>query len=452
LVTLVGLFLAGLFSVVMMCVYCYKSMDPRPHVITDSGEYQVQSGGPEVDAMQKELAKLAHMPRINAAQFKKQYMDLNADQLIPMVQKNTWTLLAEKTTNGIKHVYSSLAFGIEKDWFAVPGHMLAEHPDTLILFKAKATSGIYYNFEALKWQYVKQIGPYSSSDLAMVEFAGLPFIDKITHLLQKDEDNMHQVEGFTRVSFSYTDQGCDTLEVQAKSPAEIVNSDNYSADFSKDKHQKVRNIVRLELDETSIAGMCCRSYIIKNTKVPRKLGWLHIAGKGHYALAGRITQEDVARFAAYLKPKLSEFKQQVGYVEVLTTPHILDEHGKMLTFKTDPAVQYGMYRLGVLSRKFTRPLVSRTIESPLAKNWQYVEDGVLKVKEPPLPILKGPALLKRRGKVDPMLKSLEGMENKQNIYSKFFRPHHYDGVVLRISAQTYNRKNSYLIRSTSWKS
>jgi len=428
LVTLVSLFLAALFSVVMMCVYCYKSMDPRPHVITDSGEFQPQSGGPEVDAMQRELAKMARMPRINAAQFKKQFMDLNADQLIPIVQNNTWTLLAEKTTNGIKHVYSSLALGIEKDWFAVPGHMLAEHPDNLILFKAKATSGIYYDFETLRWQYVKQIGPYSGSDLALVEFAGLPFIEKLTHLLQKDEDNMNGTEGFTRVSFKYSDQGCDTLESQAKSPAEIVNSDNYSAEYSPDKNHKVRNIARIELDETSLCGMCCRSYIIKNTKVPRKLGWLHIAGKGHYALAGRVTQEDVAKFALFLQPKLSEFKKQVGYVEVMPDPHILDEHGKMLKFTRDPAVEHGMYRLGVLSRKFTRPLVSRTIASPLAKNWQYVEDGILKVKEPPLPILKAPALLKRRGKVDPMLKSLEGMENKQNIYSKFFRPHHYDGV------------------------
>jgi len=79
-------------------------------------------------------------------------------------------------------------------------------------------------------------------------------------------------------------------------------------------------------------GFCAKPYIYHNTKMLRKLGWLHIAAMKDRALAGRLNQEDIAEFDIVMDQNLSEAQKQMQRLELRDTPLILSEHQQKISY------------------------------------------------------------------------------------------------------------------------
>lgn len=420
----VSLALAILTSFVMSVIWAFRAVDPTYKMDNSFlGEVQPQSSSPHLNMLQKDLARARKLPKsTNLTQMRPQFQDQTAVDLLPILQNNTYLVRAIKGTTES----TCYALGVEADIFVLPGHMMKEKQDTFYVSALEGTTEHVFIGKTLTWSFVApyQNGEGSFTDLALVRFPMMKNVRKITHLLFNRSLVLDEAQGLKRVDRTVEKDREVVNLVDASGPIKVCNSSSYV-------EGPVVGVAIIKMDEITREGMCGRPYIFFNTHILKKIGWIHIAGKGEYAVLGRINEEDVEEFKINtMRPAIGTFKAQVQRFELNPNPIILDDHKKIVgVTKTTRQVEFGLEKVGISSHKFVWPTKTQLIPTALAKESHIITpEGNWVLKPPPFPVTHEPACLRATGDIDPMKIGMQPFKKKKLIYGGYLCKSHYDGI------------------------
>jgi hypothetical protein len=416
----------------MAAINLYNALDPTRVTITgymSTEAFEQQSGSPQLKQQQRALARARKAPKQLMTKVQQQFADQTAMDLIPKLTKNTYLL---RSTKGSVE-YGNYAVGIETDIFVVPAHLMATKPEMLYLSSIEGTTEKAFIAEKCLWAPVNpDKNGVSLSDLALIRLPGMNEVPTITHLLMKQEDNVHGAVGLKRVERHFENGKIIERIIESRKPVAIISSSNYGA---LDKRpQKVEEMALVDLDETTLEGICGRPYLFFNTHIPRKLGFFHTAGTSTYALAGRLNQEDVQSFKKnILAPTIGEFKMECQSYTLDTQPIILDEHNQvMVPDMTKIGRDYGIEQIGEISHQFVYPTKTTLIATELTRDTEIKMqvDGktTLQTKKPPYPVEQAPAVLRETKGIDPMRVGMDNFRKKKIIYGSYLKESDYSGI------------------------
>jgi len=391
---------------------------------------QGQSGNKHTIQMQRALARIqqheATQPAVLRA-MKGQFEDQTATDQLVLVKNNLYVLRA--LINGSWGMCSAL--GIESHIFVIPGHVMAMKPSMLEISNHLGGTPYQYPVENLVWSYVRpNNNNYSSADLALVYFPGMHEVKKITHLLQEKPLNLTGVQGLKRLDHIIDAKGQDYYPLPAVTkPIKVVHSSDYPV-LGLEKPERIECVAVFQMDGISKEGMCGSPYIYFNTHMPRKLGWVHIAGHENTHMAGLVTETDVLSFInKRVSPQISQLKNQVRQMEISFEPHILREHDKSIQYTPgDTGLYHGLRRMGTLSHKFSISSPTQYQLSPMAKLTMICEDGKMYTKPPPFDISGAPALMFKKDGIDPLPLSISAFKDKKVIFGKYLQKSDYEGI------------------------
>jgi hypothetical protein len=416
----IALFVAG------AAISIYQSIDQTRKINQEFiGKMDKQSGTPQINAYQKQLAKARALPKMGQLKdFQKQYQDQNAEDLVPIIAKNIYFVRAIK--GGQES--GGYALGIEANLFCMSAHTLKEKPDMLYVSSLSGTVEQSYVVNSLIWAPVNPPKPgvkHSQSDLALVYFPGLPMVRSITSLLVTRAMDLDQVTGFKRVD-KVNVNGFETITlVESPQGIRILSSDQGT------DSGPMKDVGILKMDETTCRGYCGRPYIIFNPKVARKIGLLHIGGKGEYALLGKVTEEDIIEFKKNtLTPLIGDFETQCSKFEISTAPLILTEHEKAVVVNMKGGQsKHGLLCLGTIdNHQFVWPTKSEYMRTMFTEDTEIVANGKTYIKPPPYPMELRPARLSAKGGVDPMDIGLDVFKDKEVKWGGYVKERHFKGI------------------------
>lgn len=414
-------------------------------------QYQTQSNAKYLEKLRmraakrplKTLGRLANAQPQTLAQaqaFCNQFTDEQTRSICPTMANNLYAIEVE-TTNG--DYFSQYASGIESCIFVTAAHLFEVPNIALVrLYPTEDDANSYLiSFQDIRWQFVSIKGDRSSRDLVLFSIPSSNFVRKITHHLPKRGEVYDNVDGYGRIDkwenmhpesgvFMTCEDGklvpskkdSNFIIVSGTRPSRVIDLQRVG-----DCKTMMNGCYQLFITHNTQKGDCGKPYLWFNPQIPHKIIGYHCAGDALEALIAPLYQEDVEEFKKWLESKSTPYQNQFRRF-TLDDVHIHPDDDLIVTPDYDGSY-LGMPQVAKLSQKFVWPRKSKLMATPLVKKSSVLINGVVTQMEPPFPVLNAPALLFKKGDLDPVPISMRNLKTKVNRYTRDFREREfYDGI------------------------
>lgn len=413
-------------------------------VLTMFPQYESQSNAKYLEKLKKELAKrptrfLGRMAPQN------QFTDEQTRAVLPKINKNLWGIEIE-TVEGRK--FNQFATGIEANIFVTAGHLFEfDNIRLLRMWPTETDANMYeMNFGDVRWKVVDSDGKRSLRDLVLFSIPSTNSVKTVTHFLPKRGEKYDNREGCARLdrweALSKEDQKKNdqlyTLDkdgnpqkaspqssyvlVGATTPVQSISL----TDVGECKVNLI-NTYRVYITHCTIRGDCGKPYVWFNPQIPSKILGFHTAGNLMEALLSPLFQEDVEEFKQWLNTTRTDFQNQF---HIMTMDDVHLHEDDTLVYEENCDTTYlGMPQVGQLSQKFVWPRKTKLIPTQLVSRTTVMIDKQAVVMDPPFEVTHAPAVLFKKGDLDPVPISLRQLKTKINRYTTVFRDREmYDGI------------------------